>query len=278
MTFDPLEHPICLDMPAWLEETAWAGHLPFAMFLISAIRPRVLVELGVDRGTSYCTFCQAVEKLGTGTKCFGIDTWQGDEHAGKRSDVVFAKLREHHDPLYSGFSKLVRSTFDDALPEFADGSIDLLHIDGFHSYEAVRHDHETWLPKMSDRGIILFHDTTVRDRDFGVWKYWAEIARGRPNFEFAHSHGLGVLSVGSAIPEPIVFLFKSEAGTRELVQQFFEALGERSEAVMRNRILTEQLEEMRSYAALVKDSHLLSLYHDARRGLGRLYRRARGRQ
>lgn len=278
MTFDPLEHPICLEKPAWLEETAWAGHLPFAMFLISALRPRVLVELGVDRGTSYCTFCQAVEKLGTATDCFGVDTWKGDEHAGKRSEEVFARLRGHHDPLYSGFSKLVRSTFDEALPGFADGSIDLLHIDGFHSYDAVRHDHETWLPKMSDRGIILFHDTTVRERDFGVWKYWAEISRGRPSFEFTHSHGLGVLSVGTTVPEPLEFLFASDGETRELARHFFETLGERCEAVIRNQILAEQLEELQSYASLVKDSRLLTSYHDARRGLGRLYRRARGRQ
>ncbi|HVF30693.1 MAG TPA: class I SAM-dependent methyltransferase, partial [Pyrinomonadaceae bacterium] len=187
MKLNPLEHPICLAMPEWLEETAWAGHLPFAMFLISALRPRVFVELGVDRGTSYCTFCQAVKTLGTGTKTFGVDTWQGDEHAGKRSEEVYSKLREHHDLRYSSFSKLVRSTFDEALPTFADGSVDLLHIDGFHTYDAVRHDFETWLPKMSDRGIVLFHDTIVHDRDFGVWKFFKEVSKSRPSFEFQHS-------------------------------------------------------------------------------------------
>lgn len=278
MSFNPLENPICLEMPVWLEETAWAGHLPFAMFLISALRPRIFVELGVDRGTSYCAFSQAVKSLDTGTQCFGVDTWQGDEHAGERTDEVLERLREHHDPLYSGFSQLVRSTFDDALPGFTDGSIDLLHIDGFHTYDAVRHDHQTWLPKMSDRGIMLFHDTTVRERDFGVWKYWSEIARERPSFEFLHSHGLGVLSVGETIPESIKFLFEADEKERDLIRRFFETLGDRFDSVVRYRIQNDRIRDLESYAAIVKDSRLLTSYHRARRGLGRLYRRARGRQ
>lgn len=278
MNFNPLENPICLEMPIWLEETAWAGHLPFAMFLISALRPRIFVELGVDRGVSYCAFCQAVKSVGSDTRCFGIDTWQGDEHAGKRSDEVLAQLREHHDPLYSAFSKLVRSTFDEALPSFGDGTIDLLHIDGFHTYDAVRHDHETWLPKMSDRGIVIFHDTTVRDRDFGVWKYWSEITKGCRNFEFLHSHGLGVLSVGKTIPEALEFLFAADPQEQGLIRNFFETLGDRFDSVVRYRIQNERIGELESYAAIVKDSKLLSSYHRTRRGLGRLYRRTRDGQ
>lgn len=278
MNFNPLENAVCLEMPIWLEESAWAGHLPFAMFLISAMRPQIFVELGVDRGVSYCTFCQAVMSVGTGTKCFGIDTWHGDEHAGERSEEVLTRLREHHDPLYSGFSKLVRSTFDEALPGFDDGTIDLLHIDGFHTYDAVRHDHETWLSKMSDCGIVIFHDTTVRERDFGVWKYWSEIKKGRPSFEFLHSHGLGVLSVGNTIPDPMKFLFEADSRNQEVIRRFFETLGERFDSVVRYRIQTDRIAELESYAAIVKDSKLLSSYHRARRSLGRLYRRTRGRQ
>ncbi|HVF29412.1 MAG TPA: class I SAM-dependent methyltransferase, partial [Pyrinomonadaceae bacterium] len=235
------------------------------------------VELGVDRGTSYCTFCQAVKELGTGTKTFGVDTWQGDEHAGKRSDEVYSKLREHHDPRYSSFSKLVRSTFDEALPTFADGSVDLLHIDGFHTYDAVRHDLETWLPKVSNRGIVLFHDTMVRDRDFGVWKFFKEVSKSRPSFEFQHSHGLGVLSVGGEVPEAMRAFFEADEAEREVIRKFFETLGDRFDSVVRYQIQMQRVGELESYAAIVKDSALLSSYHRARRGLGRFYRRARGR-
>ena len=264
MNFNPLDHPACLETPLWLEQTAWAGHLPFAMFLISALRPRVFVELGVDRGSSYCTFCQTVNSLSTGTRCFGIDTWQGDEHAGRRSSEMLDALRKHHDPLYSHFSTLIQSTFDDALANFEEGTVDLLHIDGFHTYDAVRHDYETWLPKMSSRGVVIFHDTMVRERDFGVWKFWREISEGRPSLEFEHSHGLGVLGVGDELSDGIRPLFEANKSDAELIRKFFSALGERFELQIRYRM---EAEEAGNRSTLFK----------ARKAAGKVYRRVRNR-
>jgi len=61
---------------------AWTSHLHFAYDLVAVLRPALLVELGVDRGESYFAFCQSVAENQTGTRCFGIDTWRGDQHAG----------------------------------------------------------------------------------------------------------------------------------------------------------------------------------------------------
>ena len=106
-SFNPLEYPICLASPLWFEETSWGEHIPFGMFSVNALRPKVLVELGTFRGASYCAFCQAVKTTKIETKCFAVDTWQGDEHAGSLEPNALSKLRAHHDPLYKDFSRLI---------------------------------------------------------------------------------------------------------------------------------------------------------------------------
>jgi Methyltransferase domain len=198
-------------LPDLLAESAWLGHLPFAFWIVDALRPGVFVELGTHRGTSYSAFCQAVQHLNLETRCFAVDTWKGDEHAGFYGEDVFKEFRGYHDPRYGGFSRLVRSTFDAAADYFSDQSIDLLHIDGCHTYEAVRHDFENWRPKLSNRSVVLFHDTNVRERRFGVWRLWEELTKVYPSFEFVHGHGLGVLGFGRDLPERVCQLLPRPA-------------------------------------------------------------------
>jgi len=214
--------------PVYLAQSAWLEHIPFAFWMIEAHRPRLFVELGVHYGVSYFAFCQAVDRLGLDTRCFGVDTFKGDEHAGSYGENVFEQVHSHNNLQYSGFSRIVRSTFDDALMHFADGSVDLLHIDGLHTFEAVRHDFESWLPKLSKRAVVIMHDINVRERNFGVFKLFEILKKTYPHFEFAHGHGLGVLGVGEEQNELMQMLFRASDNehSRQSVQEVFSRLGQ----------------------------------------------------
>jgi lipopolysaccharide biosynthesis protein len=204
-----------------VEPEAWVGHIPFAFWIVAAHRPRTLVELGTHSGNSYGAFCQAVALLRLETKCYAVDTWSGDPQAGYYGNEVFEELQLYHDARYASFSRLVRSTFDDAAAHFPDGEIDLLHIDGYHIYDAVRHDFETWRPKLSKRGIVLFHDINVRERDFGAWRLWQELSAERPSFAFHHSHGLGILGVGDDLPQPVQWLLSAADRDAVVLRRWF---------------------------------------------------------
>jgi hypothetical protein len=213
--------------PRELPSSAWLRHAPFAFWLVDALRPNVLVELGTWRGFSYLVFCQAVSQAGLSTRCHAVDTWRGDEHTGFYGDEVFESVRRLHDRRYSDFSRLIRATFDDALAEFADGSIDLLHIDGRHLYEDVRHDFESWQPKLSSRAVVLFHDTQVKERDFGVFRFWDEIKRQYPHFEFIAGFGLGVLGYGPDLPDNLKTFFAAaqDETANKIIRHTYSCLG-----------------------------------------------------
>lgn len=214
-------------VPEFLETSGWLEHVPFAFWLIEAHKPRSVVELGSHRGISYFAFCQAVKKLKQETRCYAVDTWEGDSQAGFYDDSIYQSVVARNERSYGDFSTLLRMTFDQALDEVPDGTVDLLHIDGLHTYEAVRHDFTTWLPKMSHRGVVVFHDTNVHIEGFGVQAFFAPLRERYPSFEFLHGNGLGVIAVGKEIGDSMSALFECAKSSKAdaKVQAAFSRLG-----------------------------------------------------
>jgi hypothetical protein len=204
---------------------SWLDHTPFAFWIIDALKPGTFVELGCHSGNSYSSFAQAVQTLGLPTVCYAVDTWRGDPHSGAFDDHVFQEWVQYHDRRFGAFSSLIRSTFDEALRHFSDGSIDLLHIDGYHTFEAVNHDFEAWRPKLSRHGVVLCHDINVREHEFGVWRLWERLKGEYPCFEFRHGHGLGVVGVGSELPDAVRWLLSVGPDDASMVRSLFARLG-----------------------------------------------------
>lgn len=257
---DQTEGPITGDELTWdpvrlAHPGPWAGHIPFAFWLIKTLRPTSLVELGTHSGNSYFAFCQAINMFCPGARAFAVDTWQGDEHAGHYGEAVYADVAAFNAAHFAQFSTLIRTTFDDARAYFPDGApgggIDLLHIDGLHSHDAVRHDFETWRSALSARGVVLFHDINVRERGFGVWRLWEELRAQYPSFAFDHSNGLGVLGVGPEQEPALRSLYGLGA---DAAAAFRRRIAARGEAFQRQADILDLRAELAA-----KDAHIAEL-------------------
>jgi predicted O-methyltransferase YrrM len=183
-------------LDASLNITPWSTNRRFACDLVAFLEPENIVELGSHYGCSLFCFAQVVKDKKLPTKIYGIDTWQGDEQAGFYGEEIIRRVKNIQKQQFAGQKiTLIREFFRDALPRFTDKSIELIHIDGLHTYEAVKDDFETWLPKLGEEGVILFHDIAgeAKKKRYGSVRHWAELKKQYPSLEMTHNWGLGIL-------------------------------------------------------------------------------------
>lgn len=228
------------------EPGSWIGHIPFANWLVNRTRPNVIVELGTHSGNSYFAFCQSVKEARLTTQLYAVDTWEGDEHAGFYDESVF-ELVTRENQKYLKNSTLVRSRFADAVGRFSDESIDILHIDGLHTYEAVKQDFITWLPKVARGGFVLLHDIHVRTSSFGVYRLWEELEKSYPSLNFSHSNGLGVIEIPKEDGTRV--LSNLDFSTTLEIASFFSSLGSAIEFELLLEVNQRKLKELVGVAA-----------------------------
>ncbi|MHB1008338.1 MAG: class I SAM-dependent methyltransferase [Propionibacteriaceae bacterium] len=207
--------------------TAWTEHAPFAFWIMDALRPSSVVELGTHNGYSFFAFCQAAKALGLDTQLYAVDTWQGDVHSGVYDNSVYESVQAVVARDYADRAHLVRATFNEARSQFPDGSVDLVHVDGRHFYDDVKEDVETYLSALSDRGVMILHDIVVHERDFGVHQYWEELQERYSTFGFTHCNGLGVVAVGPNVPPKVRALvgLQADGELAGLVRAAYARLG-----------------------------------------------------
>jgi len=218
-------------LPRRMAFSTWVDHLPFGYDIVAALRPRVLVELGTQAGVSYFCFCQAAAEQGVELRAHAVDTFRGDAHTAGYDERIWNEVSAHNAAHYAGFSTLHRMLFEEAAPLFAPESIDLLHIDGYHTYEAVRADFELWWPRVRPGGLVLLHDVAARILDFGAYRYFAELARDHEAFLFHHGFGLGVVAKPGPRPaSPLLeALFSADPEVEDALRRFYVHLAEDQE-------------------------------------------------
>lgn len=207
ISFNPLNHPAIFDAPIRLANAEADGpHLPFLFFLVSLLRPRVLVESGTASGDSYCGFCQVIAAAGLPTQAYAFLAQPAQQTA----------LRAYHDPLYGSFSRLLEQAPAEGSSQFTDGTIDLVHLIG------STHEMAAWLPKLSARGVLVLSALESLDTETSV--SWAQAQATYPNFSLAHGGGLGLLAVGQDVPSEIAALCRLCPSEGDKVRAFFAQL------------------------------------------------------
>jgi len=171
--------------------------------VVASARPKEILEIGTSMGGTLYLLTKAADEA---ANLVSVDLHIADETLFSS----FGRKRQHLHVVQgnSRDSKMIESTNK----RFPSG-VDLLFLDGDHSYDGVKSDFLNYSPLVRDGGLIAFHDI-VEDNETrygvvtggwsgGVPRFWKEIKSDYRHVEFVRSpdqdgHGIGVLFVGSS--------------------------------------------------------------------------------
>jgi len=166
--------------------------------VVQKLNPETVVEIGTANGGTLFLFANVTNPK----RVVSIDLPYGSFRDG----YSFGKI-----PLYKslgkkGIIKLIRanshndSTFNKLKKELDNRQVDILFIDGDHTYEGVSKDFQMYSPLVKKGGIVAFHDIVIHDKSSGceVSKFWNELKksyRHREIFEDINQKwaGIGIL-------------------------------------------------------------------------------------
>ena len=187
--------------------------------LVRSMKPEVCVEIGSALGKSASYIGMALKENGRGM-LYAIDpheptNWNDvdaiDSLKEFNRNIAAAGVRE--------YVSLIRS-YSDAAARNWKLPIDIIFIDGDHSYDGVKRDWELFLPHVKPSGVVIFHDTmwdlppyvgTVRS-DMGVPRFVDELRQ----------QGYQVLTIsqdyGVSLIQPVIGGLALRASNSDLTQ------------------------------------------------------------
>jgi predicted O-methyltransferase YrrM len=160
--------------------------------LVRSMKPDVCVEIGSARGRSAASIGMALKENGAG-RLYAIDPHRQTEWNDDDSVNSFAHISRNLEKLQLGDQvEIVRKTSDEAAAGWS-RRIDMIFIDGDHSFEGVKRDWDLFVPHVREFGVVIFHDTLW---DLRPDPRWQRNDMGVPAFvEQLRQEGYPVLTI-----------------------------------------------------------------------------------
>jgi predicted O-methyltransferase YrrM len=168
---------------------------------ITKIKVNIVLEIGTANGGTFFLFSRIANRS---AELLSIDCYPSSNCRG---------YPDYKIPLYRSFAcsnqkvHLLRANSHDpktleSIKRILEGKkIDLIFIDGDHSYDGVKKDFKMYFPLVREGGIIAFHDIAPRPKEspFQVDRFWNEIKEEFKYIEIGNKDhgiaGIGILFV-----------------------------------------------------------------------------------
>lgn len=164
--------------------------------IVASIRPKKVLEIGTLQGGTLCILARL---SAPDARIISIDL-PGGKFGGGHSKLrsllchTFGKLFQrmhlirgdsHSEQVAAGVRKIMQS-------------LNVLFIDGDHTYEGVKHDFLSYSPLVRSGGIVAFHDIADHPKETGcdVSRFWNEVKTSYRHEEIIENRGQGWAGIG----------------------------------------------------------------------------------
>ncbi len=160
-----IDAPRCLIEVNGVQGFLQPGDMELLPHFVSLLPPGAkIAEIGSFLGLSGLLMARVLYFYGNyGAKIFCIDNWQGSTEHQSMQEVKDGQLfdiftKNIDESGLRTFIVPVKSDSALAAQGFEDRSLDMIFIDGDHSFEGCYADLVAWYPKLKRGGIFLGHD------------------------------------------------------------------------------------------------------------------------
>jgi cephalosporin hydroxylase len=167
--------------------------------IVASLKPKTLVEIGTNRGGTFFILCQLASP---DAHVVSLDLPGARFSSGSMS--LFERLLIRRMPQLGQKASFIRADSHDPrtvgkLRDVVRGQmVDLLFIDGDHTYEGVRKDFEMYSPLVRRGGVIALHDIAKHSVEAGceVDRFWNEIRLRYRAMEIVEDKNQGWAGIG----------------------------------------------------------------------------------